>query len=295
MTVLQALQSRLARSAGQSGACHDSPEALQALNDARQMIYMEDEDYVDTTSWARVNVHNGVFWCPAHLQAIRSAYSLCGKPAPVGGWYSILSHSAARLCACDGIVRVGATGMYDLIPNRESMRNEIVSFTPNNDKDHGVVISIVYVNAEGAQLTEEITLGPDPAATQEPLRMVVSVSKPPTIGGVTVRMGDEEDAHTIQPWEVEPKYERFIARGKSHLVLFGRKKFRELGFNEPLDITNLMALEAAMRAQAFRDDQGKFINEVQLMQRFMQKADSHLMSDDQAGAILDWPTSFAEK
>lgn len=294
MTVKEALERRLAKSVGQSGACADSPEALAAINEARQMIYMEDDDYVDTTSWARVVVYSGVFWIPPHIQSIRSAYSVCGTQIPIGGWYQSMTHQFARSCQCSGRAEVGATGMCDLIPNAEATRrSDLIGFSANSADDYGKVISLDYLSDSGAQLTEDLTLGPEPARTAEPLRLVVSVTKPRTKGSVAVQRGDNAESHLIQPWEEEPKYERVIARGQRELIVFGRKKFRFLDFRDVMDITNPMAIEAALKALAFRDDTQRHVTEIQLMQRHMEKADSYMVSADEGGCELRIPSAFS--
>lgn len=263
-----------------AGACSNSPEFLQLLNDATRQL-MRRGDWAGTVQPIYACVKNGCLVWPRYVGSVRKL-NWCRRPLEVRGlWWEFLSHDHyASLCGSAMSPGMNAQG-HSPVQQDIAGANRLVRVYADAAADAGKSVMIFGLDGDGQPLKTQaangtwtpgivITMAAPFGSSTGYVSRIDRVLKDETNGPVRLYAYDAvndvlEDLATYEPSETNPDYARYklagpkcgsgCCGGTSHgVTALVKLKFIPAKLDTDLVlIQNLDALKDMMQAIKFKE------------------------------------------
>lgn len=265
MDPLYSVRQAVATYVSESGKNPADPEVLEAINEARRIVYPLG-DWKDTLEPIVLHQHSGQITLPGWADSIREA-GWCNHELDIDNqWYSAFQQDGLRNCTRNhGLIDLGPR-FCTFKPYHRNFRIKVKSL---DVRDKGVELTFHCVSEHGEPVLLTRILSDawkdvisDPISDKW-VRSISACNKPVTHDRVLVYIYDpvrdyESLCAVYEANETNPQYRRYKVHHKRHVVAKVKKKFKELvDDRELVDIHTdaLIHLLQAVTSRKNRDPQ----------------------------------------
>lgn len=247
MDTLENVRHDVAAHVGDNGTCEDDPKVVEAINDARRLVYTLG-DWKDTVEAICCKLYCGYATLPPQFEYAKQMLR-CKRPVPVDNdWFSLVGHD---YCGSEIPMPVKLPGTFatfrdwptEKIPGQkaccspEGFRIRLVS---EGHADAGAEMSFVGVTHEGEEILLTRTLSSawqrfDAIENEPPIKYIKRVVKPRLTGRVRLYGWDGANEILLSVYAgdwVDPEFTRYqVASHRSsggHVIFNAKKRFRPL-------------------------------------------------------------------
>lgn len=266
MDILKYVRRAVRKFVGESGMCEDDPRVLEAINDARRVIYPLG-DWKDTVERLCVQPYCQSLTLPANVEYVIKAWNCCSPMRIENEWYTAVD-DFTRCCGtpCGALIKKGD----DYIAFREFPDGAFrLSVVFEDDRDTGVEIKFHGMSYSGGDVSLTRTsrgawIWDRGGPTDHWMRGLRYVIKPRTFGRIRVCAYNDTKEIMIAlyyPKDVNPRYVRYHTgahRMGNQIMVKAKKKFIDLvEDDETVDISTDALIHVL---QAITDRENRNLN-----------------------------------